>query len=79
MIRHHTGKRLKSKLNCEISLRIDSDNTLCNVESAVMLGLEIDSKLSFNAHVDKICKMLASRIAVLQKIRAFLPLSQLVK
>ena len=44
-----------------------------------MLGLETDSKLSFNAHVDKIGKMLASRIAVLQKIRAFLPLSQLVK
>ena len=79
MIRHHTGKRLKSKLSCEISVRTDSDNTLCNVESAVMLGLEIDSKLSFNAHVDKIRKMLASRIEVLKKIRAFLPLSQLVK
>ena len=51
---HHTGKRLKSKLNCEISVRTDSDNTLCNVESAPLLGLEIDSKLSINAHVDKI-------------------------
>ena len=51
---NHTGKRLKSKLNCEISVRTDSDNTLCNVESAALLGLEIDSKLSFNAHVNKI-------------------------
>ena len=33
----------------------DSDNTLCNVESAALLGLEVDNKLSFNAHVDKIC------------------------
>ena len=74
-----TGKRLKSKLNCELSVRTDSDNTLCNVESAALLGLEIDSNLSFNAHVDKICKKLASRIAVLRKIRAFLPLCQRVK
>ena len=37
------------------------------------------SKLWFNAHVDKICKNLASRIAVLRKIWAFLPLSQRVK
>ena len=76
---NHSGKRLKSKLNCEISVKTDSDNTLCNVESAALLGLEIDSRLSFNAHVDKVCKLLASRIAVLQKTRAFLPLSQLVK
>ena len=26
------GKRLKSKLNSELSVRTDSDNTLCNVE-----------------------------------------------
>ena len=51
---NHTGKRLKSKLNCEISVTTDSKNTLCNVESAALLGLEIDSKLSFNAHVNKI-------------------------
>ena len=50
-----TGKRLKSKLNCELSVRTDSDNTLCNVVSAAFLALEIDSKLLFNAHVDKIC------------------------
>ena len=63
-----TGKRLISKLNCELSVKTDSDNTLCIVESAALIGLEIDSKLSFNAHVDKICKKLASRIAVLRKI-----------
>ena len=51
-----TGKRLKSKLNCEISVRTDSDNTQCNVESTALLGLGIDSKLSFNAHVDKNAK-----------------------
>ena len=68
-----------TKLNCELSRRTYSNNTLCNVESAALLGLESDSKLSFKAHVDEICKKLASQIAVLQKIRAFLLLSQHVK
>ena len=44
-----------------------------------MIGLEIDSKLSFKAHVEKICKKLALRIAVLRKMRAFLPLIQRVE
>ena len=74
-----TRKRLNSKLNCKVSVRGDSDNTLCNAESAASLGLEVDSKLPFNAHVDKICKKLASRNAVLRKISAFLPLSRRVK
>ena len=51
-----TRKRLNSKQNCKLSVRTDSDNILCNAESVALLGLEIDSKLSFNAHVNKICK-----------------------
>ena len=74
-----TRTRLKSKLYCELSVRTDSHNTQCNVESAALLDLETDSKLSFNAPVNEICEKLASRIAVLRKIRAFLPLSQRVK
>lgn len=41
-----------------------------------MLGLDIDSLLSFDGHVEKVCKKLASRIAVLNKIRTYLPFSQ---
>ena len=44
------------------------------VERVTLLGLEIDSKLSFNEHVEKVRKKLASQIAV--KIRGFLFLSQ---
>ena len=60
-----TGKRLASKL---------TEKPM--VESATLLGLEIDSKLSFTEHVEKVSKKLASRIAVLRKIRGFLSLSQ---
>ena len=43
---------------------------LSNVDCATLLGVEIDSKLSFNEHIEKVCKKLASRIAILHKIRA---------
>ena len=49
---------------------------LSNVDSPTLLGVEIDSKLSFNEHIEKVCKKLASRIAILRKIRACLPLKQ---
>ena len=49
---------------------------LSNVDCATLLGVEIDSKLSFDEHIEKVCKMLASRIAILRKIRACLPLEQ---
>ena len=49
---------------------------LSNVDCATLLGVEIDSKLSFNEHIEKVCKKMTSRIAILRKIRACLPLKQ---
>ena len=69
-----TSKRLASKLTEKPMINIGGKRILKVVESATLLGLEIDSKLSFTEHVEKVCKKLASRIAVLRKIRGFLPL-----
>ena len=49
---------------------------MSNVSNATLLGLDIDSHLSFSQHVDKICKKLSQRIALLRKIRVYLPLGQ---
>lgn len=38
---------------------------LNNVDCASLLGVEIDSNLSFNEHIEKVCKKMASRIAIL--------------
>ena len=71
-----TGKRLVSKINDELVVTVE-DNWLINVKSATLLGLTIDSSLSFDCHVENLCIKLASRIGVqLSKIRAFLPLEQ---
>ena len=70
-----TGKRLAPKLRNLPNVTTDGVKILKTVNSAALLGLEIDM-LSFNLHVEMICKRLCSRIAVLRKIKVFLPLSQ---
>ena len=70
-----TGKRLRTKIDCAPVVSING-NQLPNVSSAKLLGLEIDSELSFVPHIDKLCKKLAQRIGILRKIRTYLPLKQ---
>ena len=67
-----TGKRLLSKVNEEMTLTIKGTE-LELVPSAKLLGLEIDSELSFTSHVEKLCKKLSQRIGVLKKIRSAYP------
>ena len=71
-----TGKRCVANINgSDIDVFLNGKQ-LSNVDCATLLGVEIDSKLSFDEHIEKVCKKLASRIAILRKIRACLPLKQ---
>ena len=70
-----TGKRLPSKINEEMTLTIKGTE-LELVPSAELLGLEIDSELSFTFHVEKLCEKLSQRSGVLKKIRSCLPTKQ---
>ena len=71
-----TGKRLVKKMeHSTLQLRLKSSE-LNQVHSHKLLGLTIDSQLSFDQHVDDLCKTSAQRIAVLRKIRRSLPLEQ---
>ena len=70
-----TRKRLVKKIeHSTLQLRLKSE--LNQVHSHKLLGVTIDSQLSFDQHVDDLCKRLAQRIAVLRKIRRSLPLGQ---
>ena len=40
---------------------------LDQMNSAKIVGLEIDEKLDFSIHADEVCKKLASRVGVLNK------------
>ena len=71
-----TGKRLVKKMeHSTLQLRSKSSE-LNQVHSHKLLGLTIDSQLSFDQHVDDLCKTSAQRIAVLRKIRRSLPLEE---
>ena len=59
-----------------MTVSVDRNETLDNVYSATLLGPDIHSSLSFNGHIEKVCKKLVSRIAVLSKIRTYLPFGQ---
>ena len=48
------------------------------VQSARVLGLEIDDELSFSNHVDKLFQKLSQGIGILNRIKACLPLKQRV-
>ena len=69
-----TGKRLESKLDFQPSVKFSDHELVRNNSSATLLGLDIDSHLSFGQLAYKICKKLSQRIALLRKIRVFLPL-----
>ena len=71
----NTGKCLASKINDELVVTVE-ENILVNVKSATLLGLTIDSSLSFDCHVENLCNKLAAWIGVLSKIRTFLSLKQ---
>ena len=43
-----------------------------------MLGVEIDDKLSWNKHIDKVAKKVASGIAAIKKIRDFVDKETLI-
>ena len=70
-----TGKRLESEIESYPNIMLDG-MPLKMVTNVSLLGLELDDKLSFDFHVDQLCKKLSRRIAVLRKIRSHLSLQQ---
>ena len=62
-----TGKRLDSKLDFQPSVKFSDHELVSNVSSATLLGLDIDSRLSFSQNVNKICRKLSRRTALLRK------------
>lgn len=51
-----TGKSIESKLDFQPSVKFSDHELVRNVSSATLLGLDIDSPLSFSQHADKFCK-----------------------
>ena len=71
-----TGKRPNKKL-ADLSLKLTAQGTAVDqVGAQKLLGVTLDQFHNFNEHVDQLCKKLSQRIAVLRKIRRYLPIGE---
>ena len=68
-----TGTRLRAKIDSldQMEIRTSKGNILETTTSHKLLGVYIDSDLSFNEHVEHLCNKLAKRIGVLRSIKHF--------
>ena len=62
--------------NLPITICVD-DITITSVESVELLGISIDSKLSFQNHISSLCRKAGYRVKCLNRIRTFLNQQQL--
>ncbi|KAL9978420.1 hypothetical protein ACROYT_G015933 [Oculina patagonica] len=71
-----TGKWLEKRMgHQQLQVKLNATE-LDQVNSQKLLGVTIDSKLSFDEHIDDLCRKVSQRIAVLKRIKKFLPFQQ---
>ena len=70
------GYELKTdtrKVTCIVlCIKIDG-NDIENVHSQKLLGVDIDENLNWDIQVDRVCKIISSKVSLLQKIKNHLP------
>ena len=71
--------KIRHVTNTEASICVTIQETIIsNVSSHILLGVSIDSTLSWDVHVDNLCKKLSTRIGILRKLRPFATTSTLL-
>ena len=69
------SKKISKLYNKELNIvNVVNGNQLNNVESDKLLGVHIDNNLAFHKHVDAVCGNITSKVALLNRIKQFLPL-----
>ena len=65
----------KAKMIEKFTISIDG-NTLCNTQTVKLLGITIDSNLTFKNHITNLCISAKNKLKALQRIRKYLTLDQ---
>ena len=60
-----TAPKLYHHSNLQLSI---NEEIICNLDNHKLLGVHIDKKLTWNTHVDYICKLAASRLTLMQRL-----------
>ena len=55
---------------------IQNDTKFRNCKEETILGVIIDNKLSFDSHIDRICKKVGQKLSALSRISAFTDLNK---
>jgi hypothetical protein len=56
---------------------VPKDECLNNVNTHKLLGVHLDKSLNWTSQVDKICSVFSSRIALLNRLKTYLPIEGL--
>ena len=69
------GPRLRKRLsNEDRKLEIELNGSILQqVQNVKLLGLELDEQLTFDVHIDFLCKKFSKRIGILIRIKTYLP------
>ena len=75
-----TGSRLRTKIGDtsvdEMRIFTSKGEELDNTTSHKLLGVYIDQDLSFNKHVEQLCKKVIKHIGLLRSTRQYLTLNE---
>ena len=78
---HNNGMKLNAK-KCQLLVSGHKfENMVCKIENSqliethtvTLLGIDIDSELTFNTHMKKLCKKASQKLNALSRLCAFLP------
>lgn len=72
------GTRQRLHDSPQLNLNIDGHD-ICNVSQQKLLGLVIDDKLTWSAHLDNLCSALSSKISLLRKLATYVSIDALKK
>ena len=65
-----TAQKLKNRNSLHLTI---NDEVLSSVDLNKLLGIQVDHKLTWDTHFDTQCKLIASHIALLQRLKIYLP------
>ena len=65
---------MSKQKSCTLSINVNGNDLEC-VDNEKLLGVYIDPSLSFNKQVDHVCRSITSKLALLRRIKVYLPLS----
>ena len=77
-----TGKRLSSKVSTEdkqLNIVTSHNQTLQQVDCSRLLGLELDTELTFDNHINYLSKKVSQRLGVLNRIKSCLYYDSMIR